>query len=123
MQANSYLKAGGSKSYQIRLFVPLYFGLNSENFQLANSLGKIYPNTGFVVSLTVNRSSQRVIEITNTETGTLNVRANPGGNSEVIQKVNPGQRFFVLDNSNGWTKLNLGNGKNGWVLSKYVKTV
>jgi len=124
MSEGSLIKPGESKIFTIKFRVPLYFDLQQEDFQLINALGKPYPGTNFTVSMTINHPSQQVIEITSTETGQLNVRDGPWASSSVIGKVTPGQRFFVLDRTDsGYVKLDIGNGKLGWVVSKYTKVV
>ena len=124
MQEGSFLKPNESKSFQLRLGVPLYFGLQEESFQLINSLGSAYQDTGFALKLDVKRLDKQVVEITQTETGQLNVRDNPWANSNVISKVSPGQRFIVLERTQtGYVKLDLGGGLVGWVVIKYTKVV
>ena len=124
MQEGSFLKPNESKSFQIRLGVPLYFGPQEETFQLINSLGSSYPETGFTLKLDVNRLDKQVVEITETETGQLNVRDNPWANSNIITRVSPGQRFIVLERTQtGYVKLDLGGGMVGWVVTKYTRVV
>ncbi|KXK25797.1 MAG: Bacterial SH3 domain protein [candidate division WS6 bacterium OLB20] len=121
---NAVLRPGESGTYQVRLGVPLYFGLQTETFQLANSLGEPYPNTQFTVALTVNAPDREVVEITDTETGQLNVRTEPSGFSPVLRRVTPGDRYFVLERNNtGWVKLELGDGQVGWVVRDYTRVV
>lgn len=124
MADGSVLKPGESAVYPIRVAIPLYFGDLSENFRLINSLGEVYPDTSFTIKMNVARLDKEVVEITDTETGQLNVRAAASGSSTIISRVTPGQRFIVLERgSGGWIKLDLGDGKSGWVVSKYTKIV
>ena len=91
---------------------------------MINSLGNPYNNTEFDLNLQVARLDSEVIEILDTETGTLNVRAEASGFSQVISRVNPGQRFIVLERSgSGWVKIDLGNNTSGWVSQQYTKTL
>jgi uncharacterized protein YgiM (DUF1202 family) len=122
MDDATYLKAGETKTFQVRLAVPLYFGAVSERFYLTDTLGKKYPNSDFTVSLTINHPPQRVVEIVNTLQ--LNVHSNPLYSASTTNRVTLGQRFIVLqDNKEGWLQLDLGGGKVGWIVTMYTKTV
>lgn len=124
MTEGSIIRPGESVELQLRLGVPLYFDKQSEQFQLIDLLGNPYAGTQFTISLDVNRTTQEVVEITQTETGQLNVRLTPSYYAEIIAKATPGQRFIVLErNSSGWLKIDMGNGTSGWVLAQYTKVV
>jgi hypothetical protein len=124
MTPGSMIKPGESKKFSIKLRVPLYFGEQKETFQLINSIGKVYLGTSFDITINIRRTGLDVVEITQTETGQLNVREGPWYSSPVISRVTPGQRFIVLERTNtGYVKLDIGSGKSGWVVVKYTKTV
>ena len=53
-------------------------------------------------------------------TDTLNVRSGAGTNYSVISKVHKGDTVNIIGSSNGWYKIELSNGKTGWVSSDYV---
>ena len=125
MDENSSIKPNESKTFTIKLKAPLYFGEIKESYQLISGLGRAYTGTTFDLSINVQRPAGKdIVEITNTETGQLNYRDNPFASSNVIGRVTPGQRFIVIERTDsGYIKLDLGNGKTGWVVSKYTKTV
>jgi hypothetical protein len=124
MNEGDFVKAGESKKFTIKTRVPLYFGAQTEKFQLIDSLGRAYPGTSFDITLNIKRTEQDAVEITPTETGQLNVREGPWYSSAIIGKVTPGQRFLVLERTeSGYLKLDLGNGKTGWVVVKYTRTL
>lgn len=124
MTDGSTIKPGESKTFPIKVKVPLYFGEQTEQFQLINTLGNIYLGTSFNIKLNIKHPDKEVVEITQTETGQLNVRNGPWYSSEIVGKVTPGQRFIVLEKTDsGYLKLDLGNGKTGWVVVKYTKQV
>jgi len=124
MPDGSVLKPNESTKFSLKLNVPLYFGVQTESFQLTNLLGKVYPGTTFDISLNVNRLNKEVVEITSTPTGQLNVHQGPWGSSPVTAKVTPGQRYIVISRTDsGYIQLDLGNGKSGYVVTTYVKTI
>lgn len=122
MNDATFLRPGETKTFQVRLGVPLYFGQITEKFNLLDAFGKKYPSSDFDVSLNVNHPSQKVVEVIGVKQ--LNVHNNPWYNAPVVNRVTLGQRFIVLEETNqGWLKLDLKDGRVGWVVIKYVKTV
>jgi len=72
---------------------------------------------------------QEFILIKNTPTGWLNVRRDPDINSEIIAKVNGGEKFIVLTStiakkgSSGWHQISLTDGRIGWVSAEYAEII
>ncbi|MBI4058259.1 PEGA domain-containing protein [Candidatus Gottesmanbacteria bacterium] len=61
------------------------------------------------------------IEILDTPTGFLRVRNTPSG--EEVGRVNPGEFYALLDEDNGWYKIEYETDKEGWVSGEYAKKV
>jgi SH3 domain-containing protein/PEGA domain-containing protein len=63
--------------------------------------------------------------IQDTSTGWLNVREKASTASDnIITKVNPGEKYKYLDsNKIGWYQIELEDGQEGWISSKYAKLV
>lgn len=124
MPENSFLRPGATLKFEMKLNIPLIFGEISEEFQLTNIDGQAYQGTNFTIRLTVNRIEATVLEITETETGSLNVRDRASASANIKTTVLPGQRFIELSRTdNGWVQIDLGGGDSGWVSSKYVKVI
>lgn len=66
-------------------------------------------------------SSQPQAVIQETETGWLNVRTGPGTNFSVVAKVFPGESYPLLEELTNWYKIEIGEGKEGWISAKYAK--
>jgi len=64
------------------------------------------------------KTTKTKITIKNTPTGWLRVREEPTLNASESGRVNPGETFELLDEQDGWYKINL-DGKEGWVSSQY----
>lgn len=60
------------------------------------------------------------VEIKETPTGFLNVRDGPSTYAELIGTVYPGEKYLFLEESEGWYKIKLRDGSEGWVYAKYV---
>ena len=64
------------------------------------------------------KTTKTKITIKDTPTGWLRVREEPTLNASESGRVNPGETFELLDEQDGWYKINL-DGKEGWVSSQY----
>ena len=64
------------------------------------------------------KSAKTKITIKDAPTGWLRVREEPTLNASESGKVNPGETFELLDEQDGWYKINF-DGKDGWVSSTY----
>lgn len=60
--------------------------------------------------------------IKETGTGWLNVRSKPGLTGEILQKVNVGETFSVLEEQAGWVKIKVSTEVEGWVSATYITT-
>jgi len=63
------------------------------------------------------------IIIQDTPTGWLRVRSEPTLNSSEEAKVNPKEEFTVLEEKDGWYKIEYKKGETGWVSAQYVEKV
>ena len=124
MAEGTSIRPGESKTFQVRVGVPLHFDKQTEKFHLVNILGEVYAGSEFEVTLDVNKSDLDVIEIANTPVGYLNVREQANTSSKVVTKVSPGQRFVVLERSgSSWVKIDAGANGQGWISTQYTKKV
>ena len=70
---------------------------------------------------TVTGSGLFTVEISATSTGFLRVRATPSTGGSEVAKVNPGAKFDVSEEKNGWYKIEYEKGKSGWVSGTYTR--
>ncbi|MFO0703268.1 MAG: SH3 domain-containing protein [Patescibacteria group bacterium] len=63
------------------------------------------------------------VEILDTPTGFLRVRIDPSLNGKEISQVKPGETYSYISSENGWVKIKLTDGNEGWVSDDYVKEV
>ena len=67
-------------------------------------------------------SSQKIIRITNTPTGYLNIRSQPSLSGSVIGKVYPGQTYTYSVTQDGWYLIRLKSSRSGWIDGQYITT-
>lgn len=61
--------------------------------------------------------------IGDTPTGWLRVRMGPSLGATEAAKVNPGEKYPLLDEEGGWYKIRYQQDKEGWISSRYAKKV
>lgn len=61
------------------------------------------------------------VEILDTPTGFLRVRANPSTSGEEVGRVDPGEFYSLLDEDNGWYKIEYEKDKEGWISGQYAE--
>lgn len=59
--------------------------------------------------------------ILDTPTGYLNVRDSDSISGTIIQKVNPGEVYVMLDEKGSWYQIQIAPNKTGWISSEYAK--
>src|SRR3989338_9102134 len=67
------------------------------------------------------KTTKTKITIKNTPTGWLRVREEPTLNASESGRVNPGDEFSLIEEQEGWAKIEFQKGKTGWVSSQYIE--
>lgn len=49
----------------------------------------------------------------------VNIRSGPGTNNKILTKVKRGESYIVLAQNDGWVKIRLNNGQEGWISGDY----
>lgn len=62
----------------------------------------------------------QLLRILPTELGYLNVRSQPSVDSEIVNRVTPGDTFVYTSENNGWYQITLSSGSSGWIFGKYI---
>ncbi|WKZ30750.1 MAG: SH3 domain-containing protein [Candidatus Dojkabacteria bacterium] len=96
-------------------------GEYSESFKFSRTGGKDLQGGEFEVKFTIEQGDVQLIEITETETGNLNVRKDPNLGAQVVGQVDSGAIFVVKESQNNWYKIEYEPGADGWVIGRYIK--
>ncbi|MCA9386850.1 SH3 domain-containing protein [Candidatus Dojkabacteria bacterium] len=107
--------------FEINLKAPLGIGEISESFDVYTISGIKLDVEPVTFKLNLAPTNQKIVEIKNTETGTLNVRSAPSSVASSFTQVSPGERFFQTEDAgNGWIQIQLNDGQVGWIANWYV---
>lgn len=122
--SNDALLPNETKTFTVEFRAPLEVGSLTEQFIVRTVDGIQLTNDVVEVNVVLNETDQQIIEVQQTETGTLNVRETPSSVGNLLTQVSPGQRFFVLNTDpSGFIEIDLGNGTSGWVASWLVNFI
>lgn len=74
-----------------------------------------------IISLTFNVSKPlaNMYEEAQINANNLNVRSENNVNSNIITKLNSGQKYLILEEQEGWYKIKLNSSQEGWISSQY----
>jgi hypothetical protein len=122
MANGSSLRPGQEATFEVKVLAPFGSGKFSDMFYLRTAGGQNFKDKEVTVSFEVDRGNLKILEITQTETGTLNVRDNPSSGARVIGRASPGQRYEWTQQQNGWYAIKY-EGATGWILGKYAKVL
>lgn len=61
------------------------------------------------------------VQILDTPTGFLRVRAEAASSAEEVGRVNPGEYYSLLDEQSGWYKIEYTENEEGWISSQYAQ--
>ena len=89
------------------------------DLQAKTSLNKTTEAKPASASAEVTNAKNKVV-IKETPTGWLRVREEPSINASESARVNPGEKFDLLDEQNGWYQIEYEAGKKGWISAEYA---
>lgn len=122
------LKKNGYKEKIVRIRTTTGYKLNilaflgiDMNFALSSPSANIAKTLGEKDESQKESSSSAKVVILQTPTGFLRVRKEPSTSSVEIDRVNPGDTFTLLAQEQGWYKITVSLGKEGWISSSYSK--
>lgn len=124
MKDEETILPGRESTFEFKLKAPLFIGNKTESFEIKNINGDKVSSTIVELTLNLQSSTKKIVEIKNTELGYLRVRSDASSVASETGRVSPGQRFFMLEDAgNGYIKIDLGDGKSGWVSIQYLNFI
>jgi len=67
-----------------------------------------------------NQEDKPLVEILSTPTGWLRVRQGAGVSFPEIARIKPGEEYSLLEENDGWFKIQLNDKQEGWISGKYA---
>lgn len=79
------------------------------------------PTAGVASSGTTSEPVKPYVEIQDTPTGFLRVRSEPSTAASESGRVNPKEKYHLIDEETGWYKIKLNDGTEGWISGRYAE--
>lgn len=67
------------------------------------------------------KQAQKTVTILQTPTGFLRVRSEPNVKASESARVNPGDKFSIIEEQPNWYKIPYADGREGWISSQYAR--
>lgn len=113
---------GQTAKFIFSLTAPFYPAEISEDLGLLiEGTGKIINGSEVSLPISIWAEGLVAVEIKETPTGFLNVRAGPSTYAELVGTVYPGEKYLYLAEEVGFYKIKLRDGSEGWIYAKYVE--
>lgn len=111
------VRKNGYKEKTIRIRTPAGYKL-IVNVYLSTD---ITPPSPVPSQISAPSDTQATADILNTPTGFLRVRDSASTAGNEIARVNPGEKYPLIDEQQDWSEIKLNDGRLGWVSSQYVQ--
>ena len=89
----------------------------------ATPSGKVTPTPKTATSSAQPNPDRPYLVVKDTPTGFLRVRMEPSTSATEAARINPGDKFTILDTQNGWYEISYDGTNTGWVSGTYVDKV
>lgn len=101
----------------------LFFKSGEDNNELLGIILTPTPTSTLTPTSTPTPELVKKIKVLRTPTGWLNVRNGPGTSFDQIIRIYPGEKYKFLDEKDDWYKIELKDGKEGWISSEYAEII
>ncbi len=115
-----------------KLLVNIKLAQKAEEGQIATVSGTPTPTVKAKASLpsptaalspSASSGETKQVLIKDTPTGWLRVRQEPSTAAAEVAKVNPGEKYIVLEEKSGWYEIEYEPGKKGWISGQYAAKI
>lgn len=105
------IRVKATKGYVLNAVI--YLGVVSSSSESA------IPNFDVSPTPTISKSSK--VLILDTPTGFLRVRSSSSTSTSEVGRVNPGETYEIIEEEDGWYKIKLQTGVEGWITAQYAE--
>ncbi len=122
---NQKILPGEELTVELPLKIPLFPGRLAESFTLSNQTGQRIETNGTELAVQIASAGKQIVEISNTYGEAFNVRALPSTSSETLKIVSAGERFFLVEENleTLWSRIDLLDGRSGWIARWHLKFI
>lgn len=120
---NKAIKPGESTTLEFDLYARIAPGEATQTFVLEKNANSIFDNSVFEVKFSVVKGTKTLVQVSSSEYGFANIRTCQWYSCQIIDSVDNGVVFVLLEEENGWMKIQYTQDSVGWVFSRYMKKI
>lgn len=117
------VKPGDTLELEFELEAKVLVGEVQESFVLQDSDKVPFEGSEFEVKFTVTKGDNILVQVVSPEFGFLNIRKCKWASCEVIDAVQDGSVFILIEELDGWSKIKYNDEIEGWASSRYLKKI
>lgn len=114
---------GESIDLEFEMEAKIMIGEAKESFVVLKNEDKPFEDSGFDVKLNVTKGNNTLVEVASSEYGFANIRECKWFSCEILDTVDNGAVFILLEEADGWSKIKYGTETEGWVMSRFLKKI
>lgn len=115
---------GETATFEFDILAQTAPGDASEKFEIQSSAGKIFTDSQFEVTFSIVKGDKKLVQVASSQYGFVNVRECQWYSCKIIDSVDNGTVFILLDEiDSGWMEIQYNSDTVGWVYSKYMKAI
>lgn len=119
---SKYVKPGDEVTLNFDLLAKSKPGEYSETFEILKTDNK-FPDTTFEVKFNITKGDYKLVQIYSPEYGFVNIRECRFYSCEKLEVANDGEVYIMLKEEENWYQIEFGEGKKGWVYTRYIKEI
>lgn len=121
---NKAILPGETATFEFDILAQTAPGNAAEKFEIQSYDGKTFEDSEFNVDFSIVKGDKQLVEVSSTQYGFVNVRECQWYSCKVIDSVDNGTVFILLQETDtGWMQIQYNSDTVGWVYSKYMKKI
>jgi len=121
--SDTAIRAGENGTFEFDLMAQVAPGEYSEFFNVMKFTKQPFEDSEFEVKFTIVKGTKALVQVASSQYGFANIRTCQWYSCKIIDTVDNGVVYILLDEENGWMKVQYNENTVGWVFSRYMKKI
>lgn len=117
------VKPGESVDLEFNLLTKIIPGKTSESFEILKFNNQPFGSSSFESKFEIIKGDNKLIEVYSPQYGYVNIRECPRYNCKILESVDEGAVYIEKAREDAWVKIKYNDNTDGWIYSKYVKSI
>ena len=111
---------GESVEIEFELEARVLLGEANESFEILKFEGKAFEGSSFDVKFQISRGEKQLVEVSSPTYNFVNIRECRWSSCKILDSADDGSVFVLIEEEEGWSKVQYGVEQFGWVSSRYL---